>query len=91
MIDQTKLGDLFSKFYLDLFTSSLPHRIEECLQAVPKRVSEEMNQSIFAPYTDQEVIDALFQINALGPDGFLAHFFSKILNKNSFGCLLLYA
>lgn len=68
------------KFYIDLLTSSLPHKIEECIQAIPRRVLEEMNKKLPAPYTNKEVSDALFQLNAFGvpsPNGFPAHFYQK--------------
>lgn len=81
VVDQSQLGELFSKFYSDIFTSSLPHRIEECLQAVLRRLSEEVSQELSAPFTKQEINDALFQMNAFGaprPDGFPAHFYQKI-------------
>lgn len=50
-----------------------------------------MNQQLDAPFTEQEVSDALFQMNALGAlglDGFPAHFYQKFWHSIRMDMLL---
>nr|XP_020159783.1 basic proline-rich protein-like [Aegilops tauschii subsp. strangulata] len=50
------------------------------LDSVPARVTAEMNNGLTAPYTPNEVKNALFQMyptKAPGPDGYPAHFFQR--------------
>lgn len=50
------------------------------LAHVPRKVTEEMNAALCAPYTSDEVKTALFQMfptKAPGPDGFPAHFYQR--------------
>lgn len=80
LTDQHHMGNLFSSFYSQWFTSSKIHLIEECLQALFPCISIEMNQHLNEIFCEQEYTTALFQMNllgALGPDGFLAHFYKR--------------
>ena len=55
--------------------------MEAVLNCVPTKVTAEMNELLVAPYKEEEVKTALFQMfptKAPGPDGFPAHFFSII-------------
>lgn len=63
-----------------LFTSTLPtvHDIEKVMTVVDTRVTYEMNRCLIAPYTDQDVSQALADLNpskAPGPDGSTSVFF----------------
>ena len=52
--------------------------MEAVLQHVPRKVTPDMNGNLCAPYTNEEVKAALFQMfptKAPGPDGFPAHFY----------------
>ena len=52
--------------------------MNEVIDTVPRKVTTEMNETLNAPYTQDEVKKALFQmfpLKAPGPDGFPAHFF----------------
>lgn len=74
------MGTMFSQFYALLFSSSQSHRLEECIQDVPKIISAKMNKSMGEPFIEQEVTTSLFQMNsygAPGPDGFPEHFYHK--------------
>ena len=54
--------------------------MEAVLDHVPRKVTNEMNANLCAPYTKEEVKIALFQMfrtKALGPDGFSAHFYQR--------------
>lgn len=74
------MGTIFSQFYAQLFSSSQTHRLEECIQDVPRIFSAEMNRSMGEPFIEQEVTTALFQMNSYGAlslDGFPTHFYHK--------------
>ena len=67
-------------FYKELYTAGGVQDMHQVLETVPTKVTQEMNEVLNAPYTQQEVKQALFQmfpIKAPGPDGFPAHFFQR--------------
>ena len=52
----------------------------QVLDTVPRKVTQAMNESLNAPYTQQEVKVALFEmfpLKAPRPDGYPAHFFQR--------------
>lgn len=54
--------------------------MEQVLQHVPTKVTQNMNDMLMAPYTQEEVKTTLFQMGptkAPGPDGFPAHFYQR--------------
>ncbi|XP_020153203.1 uncharacterized protein [Aegilops tauschii subsp. strangulata] len=54
--------------------------MEQVLATVPRKVTPDMNLALNAPYSQEEVKNALFQMfptKAPGPDGFPAHFFQR--------------
>ena len=54
--------------------------MNQVLDTVPRKVTVEMNAALEAPYSQEEVKTALFQMfptKAPGPDGFPAHFFQR--------------
>lgn len=56
--------------------------IDAVLEAIPEKVTEEMNEALCREYTNDEIRTALFQMGptkALGPDGFPTFFLSKTL------------
>src|SRR4051812_20849356 len=75
-----ELEHMATQFYTNLYTSEGVSNMDEVLAAIPFKVTSEMNASLEAAYTGDEVKRALFQMSPLkapGPDGFPAHFFQK--------------
>lgn len=59
------------------------YKMEQVLEHVPRKVTTKMSASLCAPYTNEEVKTALFQMfptKAPGPDGFPAHFYQHHWN-----------
>ena len=78
--DPTELRSMVRDFYLTLYTSEGVDGMEEVLSHIPMRVNGDMNSKINAPYVNEEIKEALFQMfptKAPGPDGFPAHFFQR--------------
>lgn len=67
-----------TEFYKQLYTSEGTSDMEAVLQTFPRKVTEEMNRQLIAPFTSTKIKEALFQMfstKAPGPDGYPAHFF----------------
>ena len=78
--NQNELKVMVTDFYKNLYLSEGVSGIEEVLDKVPVKVTEQMNAALLAPYTNEEVKTALFQMfptKAPGPDGFPAHFYQR--------------
>lgn len=76
--EQEQLETMASNFYQELFSAQLESSPEGILAHVPRRVTEEMNEILKAPFTAKEVERALFMMGpnkAPGPDGFTAGFY----------------
>ena len=69
-----------SDYFENLFQAGVCDRLEECLDAVPQMVTEEMQEAFSGEFTAEEVRVALFQMGltkAPGTDGMNALFFQK--------------
>ena len=76
--DPGELREMVNDFYQTLYTSEIVTGLDEVMAHVPVKVTVGMNDILCAPYTNEEVKVALFQMfptKARGPDGFPAHFY----------------
>jgi hypothetical protein len=72
------IGGVFSQYFKNLFTSPGVQEVEGVLEAVPPRVTPEMNEALLRPFQFEEIKIALFQMQPLtapGSDGFGVSFF----------------
>ncbi|XP_073362839.1 uncharacterized protein [Aegilops tauschii subsp. strangulata] len=79
-LDPEEMAGMATDFYKNLYTSEGTIGMEEVLSHIPVRVNGDMNTKLNAPYTNEEIKEALFQMfptKAPGPDGFPAHFFQR--------------
>ena len=75
-----KMGDLVDAYFQSLFTCDNALVQAPLVQLVQPKVTDEMNLSLCADFTDKEISDSLFQIGPLkapGSDGFPARFFQR--------------
>ena len=78
--DNEEMGSLIKDYFYTLFTSEVQEVEEGVLADVDRRVTDEMNETLLAPFTKEEVKKALFSIGDLkapGPDGIHAIFFKR--------------
>jgi len=81
--DASGMKDLVQSYFTNLYTSEVNHLGPEALSDVGRRVSNEMNNELIAPFTREEVKASLFSIGDLkapGPDGLHAIFFKRFWN-----------
>jgi hypothetical protein len=85
--DVEEISAMSHAFFGNLHESEGTHDMENVLGKVPRKVIQMMNRDLLAPYSEEEVKTALFQMyhtKAPGPDGYPAHFFQR--NWDLCGC-----
>ena len=69
-----------STYFDNLFQAGLGDQMEECLNAIQNKITDEMWETLSSEYTAEEVNVALFQVGptkAPSPDGMNALFYQK--------------
>ncbi|XP_073367662.1 uncharacterized protein [Aegilops tauschii subsp. strangulata] len=80
--DVAELEGMTTEFYKGLYTSEGCNNMQEVLDSVPVKVTNEMRAQLDAVYTEKEVKTALYQMfpmKAPGPDG------SRLISSRSIG------
>jgi hypothetical protein len=75
------ISRVFLSYSEKLFTTQSSGNVEECINFVDTRVTDEMNNWLLHSFLEEEVQRALFQMHPLkspGPDGYPAVFYQKI-------------
>lgn len=75
-----EISETFCLHNQELFNTSNPVNLDECLAKVELKVDEQVNRILSREFTAEEIKSALFQMNhlgSLGPNGFSAVFYQK--------------
>lgn len=76
----TDMERMAASYFKEVYTKDPTLTPEVVLDCINTKVTDVMNESLDAPFTEKEISDALFQIGPLkasGPDGFPARFIQR--------------
>jgi len=77
-----EVADVASDYFMNIFKVGTCDRMEECLNAVHQRLTDDMLEMLSRPYNSEEVKAKLFQkrpTKVPGPDGMNALFYQNFL------------
>jgi hypothetical protein len=77
---EEKIEAAFIDYYRDLFSTSNPMGLEQCLNAVGQRVTPKMNDGLIGDFTREEIkraVDQMAPFKSPGLDGFPVSFYQK--------------
>jgi len=88
------IAEVVVSYFKNLYSSAFSTCISEVLDAIPTKVTEEMNQSLIQEFTREEIEIVLNQMHptkAPGPDGMFAIFFQNYwgIVGNDVICMIL--
>lgn len=75
--DPQEIGHVFQQFFTDLYSTSRPIGIGDCLATMEQVVTDDMNYILSKAFTAEEIKTTIFSMNPLGfprPDGFPTKF-----------------
>ena len=74
------MADVASDYFMNIFKASTCDRMEDCLNTVNQKITDDMMEVLSMPYSSEKVKTTLFQMGptkALGHDGMNALFYQK--------------
>jgi hypothetical protein len=77
---KVEIEEAFVLYFQELFKGETYLEVDPCIQAVDRKVTDSMNESLLAEVTMEEIARALQQmppLKALGPDGFNTCFYQQ--------------
>lgn len=89
--DEEEIESIDCSYFIELFSSTAPsiEHIDTTLKKVSNKITDEMRAEMVQPFTSEEVLAALLQMNptkAPGPDRFPAAFYQTILSEDMNAC-----
>lgn len=79
-MDEHQVRSVIKDYFKNLFTSEGPRDWGDILAFIPAVISDDINATLLAPISDEEIRITVFQMGALkspGPDGFSGIFYQK--------------